>query len=167
MSTPEPTSPGAPGTSAGPARPRSLAAVLGLYTLARIALLAVIAGLLVLAGAPLILALLVGLIVALPLSMLVFKGLRSRLDTAFEETRQRRARERAALRARLRDGSDASDDRPEGEPDPGGGGPHEEQQPGVAEHPDEATPLGAAEHPPGLHHRQGQRHHGEQHGPAA
>jgi Protein of unknown function (DUF4229) len=167
MSTPEPTSPGAPGTSARPTQSRSLATVLGLYTLARIALLAGIAGLLVLAGAPLILAVLVGLIVALPLSMLVFKGLRAQLDTALEVTRRRRTREREALRAQLRGVPDASDDGPEPQPESGGRGPEQQEQPGVAEHPDQATPLGAAEHPPGLHHGKGQRHHGEQHGPAA
>jgi hypothetical protein len=167
MSTSEPTSPGAPGSSAPAVRPRSIAAVLGMYTLARLALLAAIAGLLVLAGAPLILAVLVGLIVALPLSMLVFKRLRGQLDAVLDEARQRRSRERAALRARLRGEPDASDGGSEREPHAGGRGPHQEQQPGVAEHPDQPTPLGTAEHPPGLHHGQGQRHHGEQHGPAA
>ena len=41
-----------------------------------------VAGLLVLAGVPLLIALLVGLIVALPLSMVLFRGLRGRLDEA-------------------------------------------------------------------------------------
>lgn len=88
-----------------PADPRaepSLAVTLALYTLARLALLAVIAGLLVLAGTPLIIALLVALVVALPLSMLVFRGLRGRLDLAVAASRARRAHERAALRAGLR-----------------------------------------------------------------
>ena len=88
-----------------PADPRAepgVAATLALYTLARIALLAVIAGLLLLAGTPLLIALLVALIVALPLSMLVFRGLRTRLDVALAAARARRGEERAALRARLR-----------------------------------------------------------------
>lgn len=122
-----------------PADPRAepgVAATLALYTLARVALLAVIAGLLLLAGTPLIIALLVALVVALPLSMLVFRELRARLDTALAASRARRAQEREALRAGLR-GDDAppsediseppghaggfrdalSGDRPEGEPD--------------------------------------------------
>jgi len=98
-----------------PAEP-GVAATLALYTLARIALLAVIAGLLLLAGTPLIIALLVALIVALPLSMLVFRGLRARLDTALAAARARRAQEREVLRAGLR-GDDVLRDRPDGEPD--------------------------------------------------
>jgi hypothetical protein len=105
-----------------PADPRAepgIAATLVLYTLARLALLAVIAGLLLLAGTPLVIALLVALIVALPLSMLVFRGLRARLDAALAASRARRGQEREALRAGLRgdDAPQASGDRPEGEPD--------------------------------------------------
>ena len=93
-----------------PADPRSrsasepgLAATLALYALARLGLLALIAALLIMAGTPLVIALLVALIVALPLSMLVFRGLRSRLDVALGAARARREDERAALRARLRE----------------------------------------------------------------
>jgi len=127
-----------------PAEPRAepgVAVTLALYTLARIALLAVIAGLLLLAGTPLIIALLVALIVALPLSMLLFRQLRARLDAALAASRARRAQEREALRAGLRGDDDVappsediseppghagtrpgfrnalSGDRPEGEPD--------------------------------------------------
>jgi membrane protein implicated in regulation of membrane protease activity len=87
-----PTSGGQPG----------LAATVGWYTLARVGLVAVVAGVLVLAGVPLLIALLVGLIVALPLSMVLFRGLRERLDGALAEVRERRSAERAALRGRLR-----------------------------------------------------------------
>jgi uncharacterized protein DUF4229 len=82
----------------------------------------------------------VALIVALPLSMLVFRELRARLDAALAASRARRAQEREALRAGLRGDDDAppsediseppghagtrpgfrdalSGDRPEGEPD--------------------------------------------------
>jgi len=123
-----------------PAEPRAepgVAVTLALYTLARLALLAVIAGLLLLAGTPLIIALLVALIVALPLSMLVFRKLRARLDTALAASRARRAQEREVLRAGLRGDDEAappseapghagtrpgfrnalSGDRPESEPD--------------------------------------------------
>jgi len=105
-----------------------LAATLALYTLARLALLALIAGLLLLAGTPLVIALLVALIVALPLSMLVFRGLRARLDTALAVSRARRGEQRAALHAGLR-GDDApsdSGDGPEREPDAGGERPDQQ-----------------------------------------
>jgi hypothetical protein len=111
-----------------PAEP-ALAATLALYTLARLALLALIAGLLLLAGTPLVISLLVALIVALPLSMLVFRGLRARLDTALAVSRARRAQEREALRAGLRgDDTPPEDiDEPPGAPTPSGDGP--ERQP--------------------------------------
>ena len=79
-----------------------LAATIGLYVLARIGLVAVVAGVLVLAGVPLLISLLVGLIVALPLSMVLFRGLRGRLDGALAQVQERRAAERAALRGQLR-----------------------------------------------------------------
>jgi hypothetical protein len=117
-----------------------VAATLALYTLARLALLAVIAGLLLLAGTPLVIALLVALIVALPLSMLVFRGLRARLDTALAVSRARRAQEREALRAGLRGDETPADapgrgtrhldtpsgDGPERQPDAGGDGPDQQ-----------------------------------------
>jgi membrane protein implicated in regulation of membrane protease activity len=123
METTPPASP-----SAGLRQP-GLAVTLGLYTLARLGLVAVVAALLLLAGVPLIIAVLVALIVALPLSMVLFRGLRGRLDEALAAARERRARERAALRARLRgddgDGSDkdyadaASDEPAQDQPDRG------------------------------------------------
>ena len=116
-------------SAAGP----GLAGVLVLYTLARVGLLAVVAGLLVVAGTPVVIAVLVALVVALPLSMLAFRGLRARLEDALAATRARRGEQRAALRAGLRgDADDADDsgddlddalsgDRPERQPDGGGG----------------------------------------------
>lgn len=88
-------------TSPSGTRPGLLSTVLR-YALARVAVVAVVAGLLLLAGVPLTIAVLVGLIVALPLSMVLFRGLRSRLDAALAEARRRRSDERAALRRRLR-----------------------------------------------------------------
>ena len=91
-----------------------LASTVGLYVLARLALVAAVTVLMLLAGTPLLIALLVGLIVALPLSMVLFRGLRGRLDAALAESRNRRSQERAALRARLRgEGVPDSDDLPE------------------------------------------------------
>ncbi|MBW0119306.1 DUF4229 domain-containing protein [Pseudonocardia abyssalis] len=86
------TSPPAPG----------LLPTIGLYALARLGLVAVVAALLALAGVPVLVAVLVGLIVALPLSMVLFRGLRSRLDAALAEASRRRGVEREALRSRLR-----------------------------------------------------------------
>jgi hypothetical protein len=103
-----------------------LAATLALYTLARLALITLIAGLLLLAGTPLMIALLVALIVALPLSMLVFRGLRARLDAALAVSRARRAEQRAALRAGLRGDDTLSGDGPEREPDAGGERPDQQ-----------------------------------------
>jgi len=77
------------------------------YTAARLCIVVAVAGLLVLAGVPLLLAALIGLIAALPLSMLLLKGMRGRLDLAMAAVRERRATEREALRARLR-GDDLS-----------------------------------------------------------
>lgn len=79
-----------------------LAPTILLYAAARLGLVAVVAGLLVVAGVPLLLAALIGLIVALPLSMVLFRGLRDRLDAALAVSGARRSAERAALRARLR-----------------------------------------------------------------
>lgn len=99
-----------------------LAATVGLYTLARLALVAIVTALMLLAGTPFLISLLIGLIVALPLSMVLFRGLRSRLDVALAESHSRRSRERAALRARLRGegqepASPSSGDLSEREPD--------------------------------------------------
>jgi hypothetical protein len=87
--------------SSAPTRP-GLAATVALYTLARIGLVAAVAAVLVLFGVPLVVAVLVGLIVALPLSMVAFRGLRARLDEALAAAQARRSAEREALRARLR-----------------------------------------------------------------
>ncbi|WP_232660640.1 DUF4229 domain-containing protein [Pseudonocardia sp. TRM90224] len=79
-----------------------LPAAVALYALARLGLVAVVTGVLVVAGVPFLLALLIGLVVALPLSMVLFRGLRGRLDSAIAAAGERRSAERAALRARLR-----------------------------------------------------------------
>lgn len=109
------------------AREPGLAATVVLYALARLGLLALIAGLLLVAGTPLVIALLVALIVALPLSMFVFRGLRTRLDTALAASRARRGEERTALRARLRgeesEESEESEEFEEPAPAPEAGAP--------------------------------------------
>lgn len=96
-STQPPTPPGPQ-----PAGPAGLAGAITLYALARLALVALVAALLLLTGVPLAVAVLVGLVVALPLSMVLFRGLRARVDFALADARRRRSTERDALRARLR-----------------------------------------------------------------
>lgn len=98
-------------------RQPGLAAAVALYTAARVGLVALVTALLMLAGAPFVIAVLVALIVALPLSMVLFRGLRARLESALSTTRERRAREREALRARLRGDGPGSSDPPLGASD--------------------------------------------------
>lgn len=133
-----------------------LPTVLALYTLARIGLVAVITGVLVLANVPLLVALLVALIVALPLSMFVFRGLRSQLDARLAEVSRRRRAEREALRARLRGDAPApaaaaahtvSPEPAEHDADGRHDGPDEQQGSGVDEHADQRAPTRPAEHP--------------------
>jgi len=110
------------GSSSAGQRP-GLAATVALYALARVGIVAVVALLLALVGVPLAVAVLVGLIVALPLSMVTFRGLRGRLDSALSEAHRRRATERAALRARLRGDEPVlgSGERSQRQPEPGQG----------------------------------------------
>ena len=99
----------------------SLVGTLVAYTLARLCLVAVVAGLLVLAGVPLVLAILIGVVAALPLSMLLLRGLRKRMDAGVAAVQERRTAQREVLRARLR-GDDLparSDDGAEREADAG------------------------------------------------
>lgn len=88
---------GTPSGSAG----RLVVAVLA-YVGARLLVVAIIAGVLTLVGLPLLLSLLIAVIVALPLSLVLFRGLRARLareaDAATAERRERRERLRAELR---------------------------------------------------------------------
>jgi uncharacterized protein DUF4229 len=107
----------------------SLVGTLVAYTLARLCLVAVVAGLLVLAGVPLVLAILIGVVAALPLSMLLLRGLRKRMDAGVAAVHERRAAQREVLRARLR-GDDVparSDDGAEREADAGEHRPGQQQ----------------------------------------
>jgi hypothetical protein len=99
----------------------SLVGTLVAYTLARLAIVVAVAGLLVLAGVPLLLALLIGVVAALPLSMLLLRGLRRRMDAGVAAVQERRTAQREVLRPRLR-GDDlpaVSDDGAERQPDAG------------------------------------------------
>ena len=119
------------GPADGPAPEPGVAAVLVLYGLARVGLLVLIAGLLLLAGTPLVIAVLVALIVALPLSMLLFRGLRGRLDDALAVAHARRGAQRAALRAGLR-----------GDPEPDDGDPQVTHAPSPGPAQDEGPSSG-------------------------
>jgi uncharacterized protein DUF4229 len=107
----------------------SLVGTLVAYTLARLAIVVAVAGLLVLAGVPLVLAILIGVVAALPLSMLLLRGLRKRMDAGVAAVHERRAAQREVLRARLR-GDDVparSDDGAEREADAGEHRPGQQQ----------------------------------------
>ena len=88
---------GTPSGSVG----RLVVAVLA-YVGARLLVVAIIAGVLTLVGLPLLLSLLIAVVVALPLSLVLFRGLRARLareaDAATAERRGRREQLRAELR---------------------------------------------------------------------
>lgn len=73
-----------------------------LYTLARLALIAVITVALALVDVPLLVALAVGIIVAFPLSLVLFRGLRNKTTVALAARNSRRDAERERLRAELR-----------------------------------------------------------------
>ena len=102
----------------------SLVGPLVAYTLARLCLVGAVTGLLVLAGVPLVLAVLIGLVAALPLSMLLLRGLRKRMDAGLAVVREQRSAQREVLRARLRgdspgesgDGADSEADAGEHRP---------------------------------------------------
>ncbi|GAA4812476.1 hypothetical protein GCM10023200_57820 [Actinomycetospora chlora] len=92
--------------------PGAVALAILLYVGVRLVMVAVIAGVLVAVGLPLLIALLAAIIVALPLSLFLFRGLRARLageiDIATASRRERRER----LRAELRGDADPDDGSP-------------------------------------------------------
>ena len=75
---------------------------LALYVLARFGLIAVVAVILLLFRVPLLVALAVGIVVGLPVGLLAFRGLNARVTAGLAVRNERRARERAKLRAQLR-----------------------------------------------------------------
>jgi hypothetical protein len=82
----------------GPALARDVA----LYSAARLALVAVTALPLLLAGVPLLVSLLLAVVVALPLSMVLLGSLRSRVNAGLAVVVARRRAERDRLRRQLR-----------------------------------------------------------------
>ena len=87
----------------------SLGRDLALYTVARLGMVVGVAGVLVLLGAPLLVAAAVSVIVVMPLSMLVFGGLRRRVATGLAERSAERKARRDHLRAQLRGEADADE----------------------------------------------------------
>ncbi|MET9228461.1 DUF4229 domain-containing protein [Lentzea sp. NPDC003310] len=73
-----------------------------LYVLARLGFVAVVTGALLLFKVPLLPALAVGVVVALPASLFLFKGLRQRAATGLDAHQAQRRAERDKLRSELR-----------------------------------------------------------------
>jgi hypothetical protein len=79
-----------------------------LYTVARLGLVALITAVIMLAAKlidvqiPLVVAALFALIIAMPLSLILFKGLRTRVNEDIAVVDERRRQDKAQLRARLR-----------------------------------------------------------------
>lgn len=73
-----------------------------LYTVARLAMVVAAALLLVLAGVPVLVSILLALVVALPLSMLLLGSLRTRVNAGLAMWGARRRAERDQLRRQLR-----------------------------------------------------------------
>ena len=96
------------GTTADEAPATNLARDLLLYTLARLGILVVSAGVLVLLHVPLLVAAAVAVVLVMPLSMLVFGSLRRRVATGLAQRSQRRQAQRERLRAQLR-GADSAE----------------------------------------------------------
>lgn len=121
---PHPFSPSTPSwdsrpTPAGDPGPRGLSSVavvapqnpptgpglvrdVALYSVARLALVTITALLLLLAGVPLLVSLLLAVVVALPLSMVLLGSLRSRVNAGLAVVGARRRAERDRLRRQLR-----------------------------------------------------------------
>lgn len=75
---------------------------MALYTVARLAMVAATALILVLAGVPLLVSILLALVVALPLSIVLLGSLRARVNTGLAVVGERRRAERDRLRRQLR-----------------------------------------------------------------
>ncbi|MGW5312515.1 DUF4229 domain-containing protein [Nocardia thailandica] len=93
---------------------KRLARNLALYTVARLGLVVIIAAVIVLVAnlvgveVPLIIAVLFALIVAMPLSLTLFKKLRAKVNEDIAVVDARRRQDKAQLRARLRGDEDGS-----------------------------------------------------------
>jgi hypothetical protein len=75
---------------------------LALYTVARLGLIVLVGGVLVLFGVPLLVSLAVAIVVGFPLGLLVFRGLNRRVTAGLAARGAERDEERRRLRAQLR-----------------------------------------------------------------
>ncbi|WP_245672906.1 DUF4229 domain-containing protein [Aldersonia kunmingensis] len=99
-----------------------LARNLALYTLARLGLVIVLAAVILGVAAlvdvdvPLLVALIFAVVIALPLSLVLFKKLRIQVNESITDVDEKRRRDKADLRAKLRgDGKDGAARRGDGE----------------------------------------------------
>lgn len=118
------------------ATPRPLGAAIARYGLARAGLVALVTAVLTWIGAPFLVALLVGLVASVPLSMLLLGGPRRDLDAALALAGRRRGEQRARLRAQLRGESVDAEASAESQADAGADGPGQHDHAGRAEHRD-------------------------------
>jgi hypothetical protein len=79
-----------------------LARDLTLYLLARLGIAVVVATVLAFAGVYWLVALAAGIVVSMPVGLLTLRGLNARVTAGLAARNERRARERAKLRAQLR-----------------------------------------------------------------
>jgi hypothetical protein len=100
-------SPGAP--TGGPATPPRVGVPLALYTLGRLLITAALVAVIWVAGLPGFPALLFGLLLSMPVSYLLLRGVRDRLTEALAARSVARRAEKQDLRARL-SGDDVDDD---------------------------------------------------------
>ena len=95
-------------TASTPSNKGRLARDLGLYTLARFGLVAVLAAIIFFGARifsvdiPLLVALIFAVVLSLPLSMILFKSLRIKVNEDIAAVDERRRRDKADLRAKLR-----------------------------------------------------------------
>lgn len=133
--------------TSGPDAPKLGPAILR-YASARLLIVAVVAAALTLAKVPLLVAIMVALVVAVPLSLLLLKRPRRDLNLALAHTGARRRAQKEALLAQLR-GEDERSRSEVGDRKADGAAerPEEHDQARRTESGDEVAPDGSTEHP--------------------
>lgn len=131
-----------------------MTAAVAKYALARLVLVALVAAVLAWAGVPVLIAVMIGLVVAMPLAMMLLPRLRTEMNVALAEAGRRRRAQKQLLRAQLRgepapepDEPPGSDQRDQGETDGAAQRPDQHDQAGSAEDGDEVPAPDPAEHP--------------------
>lgn len=130
--------------SGGPKLGRAIA----VYGLARLLIIAAVAGILTLVKVPLLVAIMVALVVAVPASMLLLKRPSTDLNVALARAGARRRAQKAELLAQLRGEEEpAGSELGERQADSAAERPEEHDQPGGTEGGDEVPTDGPADHP--------------------